>query len=61
VRIHDVAGRLVRTLDGASVSANGRVATWDGRGRGGEALPAGVYFFRIEGSAPGTGRVLLLR
>lgn len=45
--IHDVAGRLVRTLD---LAAGATRTTWDGRDDDGAAVPAGVYFARRTGS-----------
>jgi M6 family metalloprotease-like protein len=61
--IYDAAGRRVRTLETDSeLEAGGRAAIWDGRGDGGRPLPAGVYFFRVEGArSNGTGKVVLLR
>jgi hypothetical protein len=36
--------------------------TWDGRGHGGEPVPAGVYLVRLtDGRSVSTGRVLRLR
>jgi hypothetical protein len=49
LRVYDLAGTLVRTLvDGARDAGPGRVA-WDGRADGGRDLPAGVYFYRLNG------------
>lgn len=60
VRVFDLRGRPVRTLDSpAEFTAGGRVAVWDGRDERGNALPSGVYFFRADGGA--AGRVVLLR
>jgi hypothetical protein len=56
-RIYDVAGRLVRTLPPA---ADG-LATWDGHGDDGRALPGGVYLAqRRVGGRQTTGRIVLL-
>lgn len=62
IRIHDVLGRPVRTLDapGEFLEA-GRVAVWDGNDDAGRQAPAGMYVFRAESPAGGTGKVLLLR
>lgn len=60
VRMFDLRGRPVRVLDAPDeFAASGRVAVWDGRDDGGNALPSGVYFFRADGGA--AGRVVLLR
>ncbi len=60
VRVFDLRGRAVRVLEApGEFTAAGRVAVWDGRDDGGNALPSGVYFFRADGGA--AGRVILLR
>lgn len=46
--IHDVAGRVVRTLVAAGMSRGAHVATWDGRDDTGRLAAAGVYFVRLE-------------
>ena len=43
VRIHDVGGRLVRTLHGGRVAAGSHRLEWDGRDGEGHPLPQGVY------------------
>jgi hypothetical protein len=55
VVIHDVAGRLVRRLDG------GREVLWDGRDNAGRLLPSGVYFARSAGKAAAPTKLVLLR
>ena len=46
--IHDVAGRLIRTLfDGIASPGEHRVM-WDGRTASGESAAPGVYFARLE-------------
>jgi hypothetical protein len=61
IRIFDVLGRPVRTLDGPGEFAEpGRVAVWDGYDDAGRRMPAGMYVFRTD-PAGGTGKVLLLR
>lgn len=60
--VFDVAGRQVRALMNAPVSAGLHEASWDGRDDSGSNLPSGVYFFRLattEGLA--TRRVILTR
>jgi hypothetical protein len=48
LRVFDVAGREVATLaDGNEPAGNYRIS-WDGRGRGGEAMASGVYFYRLS-------------
>jgi hypothetical protein len=50
-RVHDAAGRRVweRALTGLRPGV--RSFEWDGRADDGRALPAGVYFVRLEGGA----------
>jgi hypothetical protein len=51
VRLFDLNGRLVRTLLESRTLAEGDHAVKiDGRGQGGESLPSGVYFYRVESS-----------
>lgn len=52
--IHDVAGRVVRTLWSGDQPAGSRVLWWDRRGGDGAPVAAGVYWATLE--APG-GRV----
>ncbi len=50
VDLHDVQGRhLLRVAEG-DAGANGttREVAWTGRGEGGRALPAGMYFLRLQ-------------
>lgn len=55
----DIQGRRVAALP---VAAGMRSVAWDGRGRDGRPLPAGVYFVRAEGgAASGAARVVKLR
>ncbi len=48
VLILDAAGRRVARLPGSR-----RGASWDGRDAAGRAVPAGVYFARLEGDSDG--------
>jgi len=63
VRLFDLQGRQVRTLlDDASASAGSHAVRFDGRGRDGAPLAAGVYFFRIEADGKEeTGRMVIAR
>ena len=62
VTVHDLAGRAVATpLDGFAASGLTRLE-WDGRGRDGTALAAGLYLVRAQvGSAVLVRRVVWLR
>lgn len=49
LRIHDAAGRLVRTLlSGTPFAAGRHRIAWDGRDRAGREVPAGVYLIRLR-------------
>ncbi len=60
--IHDLRGRLVRTLIDGSADDGEHIMQWDGRDNRGSRSPAGVYFINLktrEGSL--TRRVVLTR
>jgi hypothetical protein len=61
VTIHDVTGRVVRTL--APVESNGAgILAWDTRDQAGAPVSAGVYFARLAGSVgQETRRIVVLR
>jgi immune inhibitor A len=63
VRIYDLAGNLVRTLDDPSESpTTGSRAYWDGRNEGGETVAGGLYFLRADdGVQERTGKVAVVR
>jgi len=62
VKLFDLIGRLVQTIDQTYSAAGYHEVLIDGYGTSGEQLPSGVYFYRIE-SAEGssTGRFVILR
>ena len=45
--IHDVDGRLVKTLVQGPRGAGSHGVTWNGRDRNGESMPSGIYFVRL--------------
>ncbi|MDY0109355.1 MAG: FlgD immunoglobulin-like domain containing protein [Candidatus Krumholzibacteria bacterium] len=47
LRIHDVAGRLVRELVDADLTAGSHRIAWDGTDRAGSRQPSGVYFYQL--------------
>jgi hypothetical protein len=63
LNIYDVAGHLVRTLLANETRDAGRhEEAWDGRGRTGEILAAGVYFYRLEvGNSGQTKQMTLVK
>lgn len=59
--IHDVSGRVVRTLDPVESNVSGILA-WDTRDQSGRPVAAGVYFARLTGDAGReTRRIIVLR
>jgi hypothetical protein len=62
LRIHDLAGRVVRTLVDGERAAGSHHVPWDGRDDAGRALASGVYIGRLEaGGVTRTSKLLLAR
>jgi len=62
VRVYDLAGRAVRTLESGFQAAGRHVATWDGRDNSGQLVRNAVYFVHvIVGDRPRVVRVAYLR
>jgi hypothetical protein len=62
LRVHDVAGRVLRTLDSGARLAGRHRASWDGRDDAGNVVAAGIYFVRLEaGEKTWTRRAVLVR
>jgi len=61
--LHDLRGRLVRTLvHDVPQSAGSHAALWDGDDDGGRPVPSGVYLVRLQAGATGDrGRLVLVR
>ncbi|MCA9751143.1 MAG: T9SS type A sorting domain-containing protein, partial [Gemmatimonadetes bacterium] len=59
VRIHDVAGRLVRTLVDRPVAAGETSVVWDGRSDDGRVVGAGIYFYTLTAAEHRETRKLL--
>jgi hypothetical protein len=62
LRIHDVRGRVVRTLAAEELPFGSHTLVWAGVDERGRAVPSGVYFYRLE--TPGftaTRKMLLLK
>lgn len=61
LRIHDAAGRLVRTLhDGTALAAGRHQAAWEGLDDAGRPVAAGVYHCRLEAGGQAAVRRLTL-
>jgi hypothetical protein len=62
LRIHDGAGRLVRTVLDEAREAGVHDVQWDGRANGGRLAPSGTYFATLETSGDrASTRLVLLR
>ena len=62
VRIYDSGGRLVRTLFEGTKPEGEHSMEWRGEGDAGGALPAGMYYCRIENNRTAeTIKLVLLR
>ncbi len=51
LRVHDVAGRLVRTLADGIIEPGRHEVSWDGRNDAGVPVGCGVYFCTLEAGA----------
>ena len=60
--VHDLRGRLVRTLVDAERTAAVHEVTWHGDDSGGRAMASGTYLLRLTGpGGGGAGKLMLLR
>jgi len=48
LRVHDVAGKLVRTLESGHSSSGTHSVVWDGKNEMGAHVSAGVYFCNLD-------------
>ncbi|MFQ5570719.1 MAG: T9SS type A sorting domain-containing protein [Rhodothermales bacterium] len=48
VTVYDALGRKVKTLVDAQQVPGSHAVTWDGRDAGGQAVAAGIYFYRLR-------------
>lgn len=58
--LHDVSGRLLRVLSDGALAPGHHSVRWDGRDQSGRALPAGIYFYRLQAGGEALTRKLLL-
>lgn len=60
LRIFDVGGRLVRSLQNGTLPAGSHHAIWDGRNDQGETVPSGIYFYSLKTEGAGETRRMVL-
>jgi hypothetical protein len=60
LKVYDVSGRLVRTLQQGPLAAGRHVRVWNRTTDDGAVAPAGVYFARLEINGRSLGRKLVL-
>lgn len=58
--VHDVRGRLVRTLASEELGAGTHRLEWDARDDRGARMPSGVYFFRLRAAGLAYSRAVTL-
>jgi hypothetical protein len=67
IKIYEVSGKLVRTLEIGHKNAGiyrskGRAAYWDGKDDAGEKVASGVYFYHLQaGSFHATRKLIVLK
>ncbi len=60
--VYNARGQRVRELASGSIDRGRHTVRWDGTTMGGERVPAGVYFLRLEtGTEVRTQKALLVR
>jgi Ca-activated chloride channel family protein len=60
VTVHDMNGRLVRTLATTELAPGRHELEWDGRDDSGALVPAGTYLCRVECAGETSARTLML-
>jgi hypothetical protein len=60
LNVHNVSGRLVRTLVDETMPAGPALVVWDGTDNDGTRLPSGVYFARLAAGEESTFRKMTL-
>ena len=58
--LHDVTGRLVRTLVERSVDAGSHLVEWDGTDNGGTPVGSGIYFYEMKAGTYASKRQMTL-
>ncbi|MEP7028141.1 MAG: T9SS type A sorting domain-containing protein, partial [Candidatus Eisenbacteria bacterium] len=60
LKLYDVAGRLVRTLEDADLPAGTHSRVWDRRTDRGTTATAGLYFYQLEAGGKRFGQKVIL-
>jgi hypothetical protein len=60
LRVHDVAGRVIRTLANSQLAAGEHSAVWDQRDDAGHRVAPGLYFVRFEAAGRSLGQKVIL-
>lgn len=60
IAVFDLAGRRVRTLVAGTLPAGDHEARWNGQDDGGEALPSGLYVYRVTTAGQTLARKMML-
>jgi hypothetical protein len=62
LKIFDLQGRLIRTLDAGYRTADAHRITWDGADDGGRTVAAGSYLYRLQAvSAEKSGKLSVIK
>jgi hypothetical protein len=60
LQVFTAQGRLIRTLVDGALAAGDHAVIWDGRNGSGQPVPAGMYFYRLQGAGVNEVRKLTL-
>jgi flagellar hook assembly protein FlgD len=60
LRVHDSAGRLVRSLLSGTIAAGPHRIAWDGRNDHGDRVAPGIYFTQLIAGSMREGRKLVV-
>ncbi len=60
LKVYDVRGRLVKTLEDGRISAGSHISRWDGSGLSGKKVSSGIYFCVLKQDGNSQSRKLVL-
>ncbi|MEW6620177.1 MAG: VWA domain-containing protein [bacterium] len=63
IKIYNIAGELVRTLEEDKLAGSNITTLWNGRNDDGDIVSSGVYFYQLHigGSVVGTKKILVIK